>query len=274
VRIFRLCLLLLFVCSGAQAAGYDDFSQGVSATMRNETDLVITFMTRALDEGGLTTHMQTLAHLERGAAHLVKKQCREAVDDLTAALALDAKTPRAHMIRGSANVCLGNSEAALADYTQSLNDQPTASGYLTRGHLYWNLGRFAEAADDFRQAASLAPTYGYALLWIKISAVRAKTDNAEEFARAVKDAKSDWPRPLLDFFAGGAARDSVTKAALEGTETDRRNRQCEANFYLGEWDLIQGQTEDAKPLLKAASDNCPKDFIEFRAANTELARLK
>jgi lipoprotein NlpI len=265
---------LLFICGGAQAAGYDDFSQGVSAGMRGDSDLAITFMTRALDEGGLTPHQQALAHYDRGEAYLVKNRCHDALDDFNAALALDAKYARARRLDGAANACLGNTDAALADYTQSLADLPGADGYRGRGHLYWDLGRFTEAADDFRHVLTFAPSDAYGLLWLEISAARAKTDNAEEFAMAAKKATDDWPRPLLDFYVNGAARDAVMKAAGEGTEADRRNQQCEASFYLAEWDLAKGRTADARPLLREASDNCPKNFVEYGAANIELARLK
>jgi len=274
VRLFGFIVLLLLVCGSAQAAGYDDFSQGVSAAARGDSDLVISFMTHALDEGGLTPHMQALARYDRGEAYLDKKQCREALDDFTAALAFDAKYSRARGHRGAANACLGNTDTALADYTQALTELPSAEGYRNLGHFYWDLGRFAEAADDFRQALTLKPSDHYFLLWLKISAARVKTGNAEEFALAVKKTTSDWPRPLLDFFANGAARDAVTKAAQEGTEAERLNQQCEANFYLAEWDIAQGQTDNARPLLKDASGSCPKNFIEYHAANTELARLK
>ena len=140
--------------------------------------------------------------------------------------------------------------------------------------FYWNLGRFAEAADDFRQAFKLEPSYSYGLLWAEISAARADTGNVAEFAKAVEKAASDWPRPLLDFYAKGTTREAVMKAAQEGTEIDRRNQQCEANFYLAEWDLARGQADVAKPLLKEASDNCPKNFVEYSAANIELTRLE
>lgn len=274
MRLIGLSVLLLLVCGSAEAAGYDDFSQGVSAATRGDSDLVISFMTRALDEGGLTQHMQAVARYDRGVAYLAKKQCHEALDDFAAALALDATYSRARGRRGTANACLGNTDAALADFTQALTELPSAEGYRNFGQFYWNLGRFAEAADAFRQALKLKPSDPYILLWLKISAARAKTDNADAFALAVKETASDWPRPLLDFFTNGAARDAVTKAAQRGSDADRINQQCEANFYLAEWDIAQGQTEDARPLLKDASGNCPKNFVEYRAANVELARLK
>ncbi len=274
MRLFGFSVLLLLICGSAEAAGYDDFSQGVSAATRGDSDLVISFMTRALDEGGLTPHMQAVAHYDRGEAYLDKDQCHEALDDFTAALAFDAKYSRARGLRGTANACLGSTDAALADYTQSVAELPSAEGYGRLGHFYWNLGRFAEAAGALRQALTFKSSDPYLLLWLKISASRARTDNAEAFALAVKKTTSDWPRPLLDFFATGAARDAVTKAAQEGTETERQNQQCEANFYLAEWDIAQGQTDGARSLLKVASGSCPKNFLEYHAANTELARLE
>ncbi len=60
------------------------------------------------------------------------------------------------------------------------------------------------------------------------------------------------------------------KAAQDGAEASRLNQQCEANFYIAEWDIAQGQTDDARPLLKDASGNCPKNFVEYSAGRFDL----
>jgi len=62
--------------------------------------------------------------------------------------------------------------------------------------------------------------------------------------------------------SGGATLAAATKA----------DERCEANFYIGEWQLKQDEAA-AVQSLKAAADTCPKTFVEFDGATAELKRL-
>jgi lipoprotein NlpI len=53
----------------------------------------------------------------------------------------------------------------------------------------------------------------------------------------------------------------------------KRNKACEANFYVGEWALQQGAKEDAGRLFRLAANGCPHTFIEWLGANFELKAL-
>ncbi len=51
-------------------------------------------------------------------------------------------------------------------------------------------------------------------------------------------------------------------------------RQCEADFYIGEWQLAHLNAAAAKSLFENALEKCPANFIERGAAKVEIARLK
>jgi lipoprotein NlpI len=51
-------------------------------------------------------------------------------------------------------------------------------------------------------------------------------------------------------------------------------QRSEAQFYVGEWHLLQGERAQATKALQAAVDTCPKDFIEYRGAVEEMKRRK
>jgi lipoprotein NlpI len=65
---------------------------------------------------------------------------------------------------------------------------------------------------------------------------------------------------------------ALAAAANSGAETKER-QVCEANFYTGELNLLNGAKADAVPLLRAAAASCPKDFAEYAAALAELKAL-
>jgi hypothetical protein len=49
--------------------------------------------------------------------------------------------------------------------------------------------------------------------------------------------------------------------------------QVVVDFYLGQWDILKGDTDSAKRRLQAAVDTCWKTFIEYPAAVAELKRI-
>jgi hypothetical protein len=56
----------------------------------------------------------------------------------------------------------------------------------------------------------------------------------------------------------------------DGTdETTKKGRLCEANFYVGEWQLLHGDA-GGKALLQTAARDCPPYFIESFGAKMEL----
>jgi lipoprotein NlpI len=53
-----------------------------------------------------------------------------------------------------------------------------------------------------------------------------------------------------------------------------RAQLCEANFYAGELALANDKRTEAVELLRFAADNCPKSFLEWPAAVTELRAVE
>jgi rhomboid protease GluP len=72
---------------------------------------------------------------------------------------------------------------------------------------------------------------------------------------------------VVDLFLGRRTVDATLSAASNPPE------RCEAQFYGGEWKLLQGDRAAAVTALKAAVETCPKTFIEYKGAQAELKRL-
>ncbi len=50
-------------------------------------------------------------------------------------------------------------------------------------------------------------------------------------------------------------------------------QSCEADFYSGIYLIENGAKTDARPLFQSAVSKCPKDLLEYPAAEFELKRL-
>lgn len=49
--------------------------------------------------------------------------------------------------------------------------------------------------------------------------------------------------------------------------------QCESAFFAAEWQLLRGNKAEARASLQIAVDSCPKNFVEYPGAISELRRL-
>ena len=59
-------------------------------------------------------------------------------------------------------------------------------------------------------------------------------------------------------------------AEQQGT---RVGQSCEADFYIGAYQIEKGAQADARTLFQSAVDHCLHDYIEYPAAKLELKRL-
>jgi hypothetical protein len=78
---------------------------------------------------------------------------------------------------------------------------------------------------------------------------------------------SAWPFPVAKMFLGQQSFAQTLDAAKTADE------RCEAQFYGGEWHLLQGDKAAARDAINKAYENCPKYFIEFKGAEAEAKRL-
>jgi lipoprotein NlpI len=268
-------LILSTIPVGVHAAAYDDFARGVAAYERGEFALAIPALTAAIGAGDLAPNLKPTAYLDRARAYLGSGQCAHAMADLSDALSAGANAFDVDESRGFAAVCLRDYETADADYSAAIAIQPKAHIFFERGLSRWVAGNFADAASDFAKVATARPQDQYAMLWLALTRARSNAIDPAVMARDASALDLDaWPGPIVDFFLGHVTHDRLIAAAAQGADSRViADQQCEANFYVAEWLLVHGSGAAAKPLLQTAAGTCPHDFIEWRGATVELARL-
>ncbi len=274
------CIAACLAGGIACAAGYDDFMHAYEYMRAGDADHAIESFTAALKAGDLAATYVPTAYYGRAQAYARKSQCAKAEADLDNALKLRPAYLEALVLRANVRDCQGKYEAARADFNAAVVLNPTTGLYRDRAQFLWRHAAFGAAAVDYLKAFDLAPTNsyygarrGYPLIWYAISAVRAGTFDAAAFAKRVDDADlDDWPEPLLEYFQGTMKTDEVYAKAARGDGQVPAQQKCEADFYLGEWQIGHADP-GAKSLIQRAHDECPHNFIEYFAAQTELKRL-
>jgi tetratricopeptide (TPR) repeat protein len=148
-----------------------------------------------------------------------------------------------------------------------------AEFYLRRAavKLYQN---DATAADDAATAVKIAPADAYNALWLHVIRARLNQDDAAELAANRQALAGDqWPVPVVSLFGGAMSADQTLSAAASADQDrTRRERTCEADFFVGVYQAGNGAAAEARPLLQSAAQDCPNDFLERSAATLELQR--
>jgi lipoprotein NlpI len=276
-RLFLFGFLLL-VCASAQrasAAAYDDFARGLAANQQQESAIAIPAFTAALAAGDLSASLKPNAYYGRALANLRSDNCAAALSDAQAALTLLPNYKAALYLHASANECLGQFALALAEDTALIAADSTAGSYFNRGGLSWHMGNFSAAAADFKQAVQLAPKSSYGVIWLALVQARSGALDSAFMKHALSPLDDDdWPAPIVMLVAGKSTPDAVAAAAAHGDVQTVPRQVCEADFYVAEWWLARADAASARPLLARAAANCPHNFLEYRYARIELARLK
>jgi tetratricopeptide (TPR) repeat protein len=218
-----------------------------------------------------------LAYNNRGNAHRAKGDLDRAIADYDQAIALDGRYALAYANRGTAYLTVGDSARALSDYDQEVRLNPkNAFAYFRRALSEIYLDKANSAADDFSTALKMDPAVHNFVLWLHIARLRdGKRDDDEIRGNAEKLNRNTWPWPVVELFLGSSTPDAVHAGARStDNATTRRNRMCNADFYIGVYLRESSVRDEARGRFEAAVEDCPKTYWEYMAAKNELRRLK
>jgi tetratricopeptide (TPR) repeat protein len=219
-------------------------------------------------------------YMARGLARRMVDQDDAAVDDYSKAIDINSDFAGAYIGRSLAYRDEGDYFPALRDIQTAMKLKPSDNEYLDLGITQWEAGRYADAAKSFalasQQGKSVDP---YAVLWHIIAATGADGrigDDLRQAASALDLAK--WPGPVIAVYLDRAQPDAALKAARNSDPVTQANQVCEANFYLAQWQVLAGNKAapilQVAPMLQAAREQCPHEFVERDAAAAELKRLQ
>ncbi|MDO8289346.1 MAG: tetratricopeptide repeat protein [Parvibaculum sp.] len=171
----------------------------------------------------------------------------------------------------------GQYELMFKDLDHSIELDPKNSRvWYSRGREYYQAGDYRAAHNDLMQSVKLDPALLYQFLWLHLADVRLNEDDRGALSRILaSDKNKDWPRPVLEFFAG--QRDEVSlraNAADKVAPAFALNHLCEATYYAGALYLAKGQREKALPLLHEAAEKCVWGGIEQFSAERDLKSLR
>jgi tetratricopeptide (TPR) repeat protein len=199
-----------------------------------------------------------------------------AIDDLDRVLAQAPDDQEALMDRGGMNIRAGRYEDAIRDFSHLLKlDSKAAAAAYNRGRAYYAKGAFKDAAEDFKLALSLRADNPYAALRLYLAQSHLGAGDSAVLKKGIEALDPTiWPRPLLELFAGTGKDPELIAGINELPPRFRTNVLCEAQYYLGERALLNGDKKAARDYFAAAAATGASATTEHIDAKAALAKVE
>jgi lipoprotein NlpI len=304
IFLFSICTLIAAPLNGQNTQkSYEQLCLDLSG------DEAIAACTRAIDSHTLPQKNQANAYYNRGYEYWRKDEYDRAIADYSEAIRLDPSLTEAYNNRalslyetGEYNRALPDYEKALqldpkhtnsyyglgnlyrskAEYSKSIENYTKAlelnpaftNAYINRGNTYIAMGAFDMAIADYKDANRTRPTNAYVPLFIAVAKMH-KGDNAiaDELGDEAKALSGGWPMPVLQFYMGKLTVEELIAAAKDPDAKTQQVNFCDAYYFLGEWQLFNGQRLKGIDSLKQANANCTQKYFEYDSVKAELKRV-
>ena len=211
-----------------------------------------------------------------GAAYMNQGDYDRAIQNYDKAIRLNPEYFIALKNRGAAYVNKGDYQRAMLDYDRALKLNPEHPVVLqTRGILHFFIENYQEAAKDEKEALQAEPGDLYSAIWYYLAQSRSGQSAQTELMQIAAGLKlANWPGPVIQVYLGTAKADGLLALAKTSNPKYAADRECEADFYLGERALLNGDRAEAAKLFAAAVATGSSTNFEYRGALAELSRLQ
>lgn len=210
----------------------------------------------------------------RASAYEMNGNYDLALQDCNMGIQVDSNDAGGFLCRGGIYFVTDRWPDAKKDLDQALKLDPKfAFAYRIRALVEFYSGDSAGALYDLRKAVELEPSDSYGAIWLEITSRRGgKSGVLGEFLPNLD--MSEWPAPLVELMMGRTTAEAALEAAKSSNPKLDREQRCEANFYIGEWQSLNGSQDKARELFGYAVANCPHHFLEWAPARLELKALE
>lgn len=172
----------------------------------------------------------------------------------------------------------GDFEAAFEAFDSVLELDPEHPYvFLNRGIAAYYAGQYDLAQVDLADYQYQEPQDPYRVLWLFFADYALDPSQAYNLLeQRQQNLPDDWELNLVRLFSGQITAQQLMASTLENIQDQRTltERLAEAYFYLGKYERMQNQPDEAANYFKLALATNVFEFIEHRYAYLELSSLR
>lgn len=286
LRVWLLSIFSLWILSGCVNRNTDLISPNrlplseVSPLVRFEQEAMLVRLNQVLQEAVLSDHDRADLHFERGVIYDSLGLWSLARNDFTQAVEYNPTMASAYNYLGLYLLLDDDYDSSVDAFNAVLDLDPNYDyARLNRGLLFYYSGRYAEAQRDLLHFYEADKTDPYRVLWLYFNELefspRAAKDNL--LARSNGISKEFWGSNIVDYILGKFTLEQLRykmNAQAKPDTAQYAELLTETYFYLAKQTLKMNQVNDAISFFRLAAANQVYNFVEYRFALFELAKLR
>src|SRR5258707_2365621 len=226
-----------------------------------------------------------------GYLYITLKRYDDAIGEYSSLIETGSHSYIGRMLRGQAELRKGDFDAAKADADELIKDVPKAApGYAMRSSIFaaqgkydealsdiedatdydddnldllrskgvilWQMGRWSKAISAFERVSRGEPANGYDVMWLNLARLGGSKSDDDMAKRAQGIDLAKWPGPLVKLYAGQSAPEALDATIAAEPDEDHDDDNCQADFFVGEWELRHDQKDAGIASLKEAVAGC------------------
>lgn len=258
---------------GLSAGGIED---GWRCANTPDNPLVaINYCVRAIYSGDLSQDQLAATFYNRGFEYGKNGDLDLAIKDFQAAIDLRPGFTAAYNSLAVAYMDKGEAAIAIEAIGEAIEKTPGDIDLRrNRAMLRLYRGEFRAALADIEAAVQAAPDDPENVLWrFFIQHDNGIVDTAGLARFAVNRDLNPWPGPAVAMFLGMIAPQAIADIGFQAAEDGNWRLQCEALFYVGQFQLMRGAEANAAEFLRAAIDTGATGVMAYSGARVALERL-
>lgn len=251
-----------------------------SPNMHFEQEVMIARLSQMLIIGQLSKQERAELHFERGVLYDSLGLWALARYDFTQALALQPKMAAVYNYLGLYSLLDEDYDSALEAFNVVFELDPNYEyAYLNRGLNFYYTARYAVAQRDFLAFYQADTSDPYRVLWLYLNELKFKPQEAKQnlVQRAAGLSTEYWGTFIVQYYLDNLSVQDLfdkAKAFVEPQSSQYAEVLTETYFYLAKQKLNTDNLAEAETLFKLAMANQVYNFVEYRFALFELAKLK
>ena len=283
--IFLTILFSVFVLSGCVGLSNTFVSKNKvvlaeqNPSQHFEQEVMIVRISQVLLVGKMSNEERASLHFERGVLYDSLGLWALARYDFTQALALQPKMAAVYNYLGLYLLLDEDYDGALEAFNTVFSLDPDYEyTFLNRALDFYYVERYNLAEQDFLAFYQRNKSDPYRVLWLYLNELKFKPAEAQKnlAQRAVGLSQDYWGTYIVQYYLGKlSVQELQAKSQQFATKTATQYAEIltETYFYLAKQKLNMGQVDEAETLFKLAVANQVYNFVEYRFAVFELAKL-